>query len=233
MRSAQPMMGQHFYRHIPKTTSEPAGNPLLPGATLEYGTLPKPFPYPSPSRVAYGLLCWNGANHARFPRYDGDGQPTHLARCLLGRSLVVVPVTRFRTPRPAGRGTNHPPAIPKMLLPPPKKGWLGWAGTGQMHTPLLARCVQCAVSCIGSLVHLCNVLQLLCTLLRTCTWTTWVEGCCTRITEYYIGRRCSKKRSKRVQYMVYSTQETGWSMLARCYHNQTDHHCFAAARRAE
>jgi hypothetical protein len=155
--------------------------------------------------------------------------PTWLAVFWVVLCLLYLSHDSAHPDQPEG-GLTTRPLSPRCSFPL-QKGWLGWAGTGQMHTPLLARCVQCAVSCIGSLVHLWNVLQLLCTLLRTCTWTTWggvlrgVEGCCTRITEYYIGRRWSKKRTKRVQSMVYSTQETGWSMLARCYHNQTDHHC--------
>lgn len=227
MRSAQPMMGLPFYRHIPKPTSEQRSQqPPTSGyySGVWYGTLPLPtlsLPFPFPRGVPwYRLLRWNGSNHALFQ--GTTRRPTHPPGSLSFGSSCLLYLSHDSAPIPAGRGSNHPPAVPKMVVPSKIL-----AGTGQCmdnvwstHAPLLARCVQrCSILHIV-VGYICATYYSMHTTQRT--WTAW--GCCARITEYYIGRRCSEKRSKRVRYTVYSTQKR--ARAGACWHTMLpDHHC--------
>jgi hypothetical protein len=184
--------GTPFLQAYPQNHERASRQPPTSGC---YSGVWYPFPNPSPSREAYWCFCvGTGANHARFPRYDGDGQPTHLARCLLGRSLLVVPVTHSAHPDQPEGGLTARPLSPKMLFPPPK-GLAGmvWDGLG------LGKCILH----FWSAAYNCSILHIVVGYICATYWNSYVhyttyvyvdawgggeEGCCTRITVYYIGR---------------------------------------------
>lgn len=98
--------GLFLYRPYPQTHE--LGKPkiknpytVLPwySTTLEYGTLPLPFPFPRDLGITFGAA----ANHDPFQNQVQRRRPTHPPGSLslghrlgLSGSLLVVPVTRFR-----------------------------------------------------------------------------------------------------------------------------------------
>lgn len=181
MRSAQPMMGLPFYRHIPKTTSERAG--------VWYP------PNPSPSREAYGASVLE--REPIMPGSQGTtatgNPPTWLAVFWVVLYLLYLSHDSAHPDQPEG-GLTTRPLSPKMLLPPPK-GLAGmvWDGLG------LGKCILH----FWPTAYNCSILHIVVGYICATYWNSYVhyttyvyvdawgggeEGCCTRITVYYIGR---------------------------------------------
>lgn len=163
--------------------------------------------YPSlavPLPERFGNHIWSSGQSCSIPKPSTATTaypPTWLA--LFGSSPGFVWVFTRRTchtipqtDQPEG-GLTTRPLSPRCRSPSQKTGW-DWAML-QCLLHFLARCVQ---RC--SILHISRVYirATYCTLSTLRTWT--LGACCTSITEYYIGRRCSSvlKRNalKRVQY---------------------------------
>lgn len=230
MRSAQPMIGLPFYRHIPKPTSEQRSQQPPPSGYYSGVWYPSPtYPFPTlplPERRAVVSSFAFGTDPIMVCSKSTTRRPTHPPGSLSFGSSYMLYLSHDSAPRPAGRGTNHPPAVPKMIVPSKSL-----AGTGRCmvnvwstYAPLLARCVQrCSILHIV-VVYICATYCILYAHYAANCVRGPLGGCCARITEYYIGRRCSEKRSKRVRCTVYSTQKR--ARVGACWHTMLpDHHC--------
>lgn len=171
-----------------------------------------PFPFP---RGVWTFMV-ERSQSCPVPKVRRDGQPTHLARCLLGLScLLYLPHDSALRPAPdqPEGGLTTRPLSPRCCSPSQSQ-----AGTGQywtMYTPLLARCVQAAASCIewsGTSVQRIVLYSMYCTV-RLRTWTLGAVLYPYHRVLYW-SSMLRRNTRKRVQYPVYSTQKPGWSMLA-------------------
>lgn len=221
--------------------SNEASNPLRPGTTLEYGTLPLPtfsLPFPFPRGVPwYRLLRLERIQSCSVPKVRLDGQPTHLARCLLGLLTCCTCHTIPHPDQPEGGLTTRPLSPRWSSLP---KAWLVlddvWSVYGQCMVnvcstsgPLRTTLQYLAYS---SQVHLCNVLYSMHTTLLT-AYVDRLGVLCPYHGVLYWPTMLRETLKKSTVYGIQHTKTgSGWSMLA---HNVTDHHscCSTAGRESE
>lgn len=219
-------MGRPFYRPIPNPrVSE--GQPPTSGyySGVWYGTLPLP----------ERRMDFYGGTEPIMPcSKSATRRPTHPPGSLsFGSFLPVVPATRFRTqtcPRPAGRGTNHPPAIPKMLFPLPKPGW-DWTVLDNVHStsgPLRTSCsiLHRVVGYICA-TH-CTVLYVLyCTLTYVDAWSGVVPVSQSTI----LVVDAQKKHSKESTVSCIQHTKTGLEHAGMMLPDKDNHWCCSTAGR--